>query len=227
MIHRFYFMGRRSDLSLEQFLTYWRTKHPRAVSTPVTQIRRYIQSHRAPEMESTAPFDGIAETWHHDFDDMLSLVRSPVIPIFKKDEENFVNHAHAEDLTTTDRVILDGPRGKEMLKAIFTVKRPPEMTLAEFRCYWQEVHAPIAIKLPGLRRYVQCAVIDEVYSFAEPKWDGIAQLWFDNPEAVRATFQSDYYKNESGPDSQKFIGQSAVVWVHEHPVLPKQFQLEV
>jgi uncharacterized protein (TIGR02118 family) len=224
MIHRFYFMGRRHDLTLEQFLTYWRTKHPRAVSTPVPQIKRYVQSHRAPEMESTAPFDGIAETWHDDFDDMFSLIRSPVIPIFKKDEENFVNHAHAEDLATTDRVILDGQRTTQMLKGIFTVKRPPEMKLADFRRHWQEVHAPLAIKLPGLRRYVQCEVIDEAYSIAEPRWDGAAQLWFDDPESIRRAFESDVYKNESGPDTQKFISQSAVVWVHEHPVLPKRFE---
>jgi uncharacterized protein (TIGR02118 family) len=218
MIHRFYFMGRRSDLTLEQFLTYWRTRHPRAVSTPVPQIKRYIQSHRAPEMESTAPFDGIAETWHDDFDDMFSLIRSPVIPIFKKDEENFVNHAHAEDLACTDRVIVDGARTTQMLKGIFTVKRQPEMKLAEFRRYWKEVHGPIAAKLPGLRRYVQCEVI------AEPRWDGAAQLWFDDPDAVRGSLESDYYKRESHPDTQKFIAHAAVVWVHEHPILPKRFE---
>jgi uncharacterized protein (TIGR02118 family) len=224
MIHRFYFMGRRNDLTLEQFLTYWRTRHPRAVSTPVPQIKRYIQSHRAPEMESTAPFDGIAETWHDDFEDLLSLIRSPVIPIFKKDEENFVNHAHAEDLACTDRVIVEGARTTQMLKGIFTVKRRPEMSLAEFRSYWKEVHAPIAARLPGLRRYVQSEVIDEAYSLAEPKWDGAAQLWFDDPKAIRAYIESDYYKRESGPDTQKFVGQAAVVWVHEHPVLPRRFE---
>ena len=224
MIHRFYFMGRRNDLTLEQFLTYWRTRHPRAVSTPVPQIKRYIQSHRAPEMESTAPFDGIAETWHDDFEDLLSLIRSPVIPIFKKDEENFVNHAHAEDLACTDRVIVEGARTTQMLKGIFTVKRRPEMSLAEFRRYWKEVHAPIAARLPGLRRYVQSEVIDEAYSLAEPKWDGAAQLWFDDPEAVRRAFESEVYKRESSVDTQKFVGQAAVVWVHEHPVLPRRFE---
>jgi uncharacterized protein (TIGR02118 family) len=223
MIHRFYFMGRRQDLTLEQFLTYWRTKHPRAVSTPVTQIRRYVQSHRTPDMESTAPFDGIAETWHNDFDDMLSLIHSPVIPIFKKDEENFVNHAHAEDLAVTDRIILDGQRTTQMVKGIFTVKRLPEMTLAEFRRYWSEVHAPLAIKLPGLRRYVQGEVIDEAYAIAEPRWDGVAQLWFDDPDSVRRCFESEFYQRESHPDGANFISQSAAVWVHEHPVLPRSF----
>jgi hypothetical protein len=67
-------------------------------------------------------------------------------------------------------------------------------------------------------------VLDEVYSFAEPKWDGAAQLWFDDPESVRRAFESDVYKHESGPDTQKFVGQSAVVWVHEHPILPKRFE---
>jgi uncharacterized protein (TIGR02118 family) len=223
MIHRFYFMGRRPDLTLEQFLTYWRTRHPHAVSTPVTQIRRYLQSHRAPEMESTVPFDGVAETWHNDFDDMLSLIRSPVIPIFKKDEENFVNHAHAEDLAATDRVMLDGKRAQGMLKGIFPVKRRPDMKLADFRRHWREVHAPLAVKLPGLRRYVQCDVIDEAFSIAEPRWDGAALLWFDDPAAVRRAFESEVYARESHPDLEKFIGQSAALWVREHAVFPKSY----
>lgn len=223
MIHRFYFMGRRQDLTLEQFLTYWRTKHPRAVSAPVPQIKRYVQSHRAPEMESTAPFDGIAETWHDDFDDLLSLMRSPVIPIFKKDEENFVNHAHAEDLACTDRVVLDGKRTPTMLKGIFPVKRRPDMTLAAFRRHWREVHAPLVLKIPGVRRYVQCEVIDEAYAIAEPRWDGAALMWYDDSEAVRRSYESEVYRRESFPDVDKFVAQSASIWVHEHPVLPKSF----
>jgi len=146
-----------------------------------------------------------------------------VIPIFKKDEENFVNHAHAEDLAVTDHVVLDGPRTTQMVKGIFTVKRLPEMTLADFRRYWREVHAPLALKIPGLRRYVRCEVIDEAYAIAEPRWDGAAQLWFDDPDAMRRAFESEIHQRESHPDGAKFISQSAVVWVHEHPVLPRNF----
>ena len=67
-------------------------------------------------------------------------------------------------------------------------------------------------------------MIDEAYSIAEPRWDGAAQLWFDDPDSVRRAFESEVYQRESHPDGQKFIGQSAVVWVHEHPVLPKRFE---
>jgi uncharacterized protein (TIGR02118 family) len=44
--------------------------------------------------------------------------------------------------------------------------------------------------MPGLRRYVQSHLIDEAYLYGTPRFDGVAQLWFDSPAAFAEAFAS-------------------------------------
>jgi len=76
-----------------------------------------------------------------------------------------------------------------MTKAVFVLHKRPGMDRDEFRRYWRDVHGPIAARMPGLRKYVQNhAVPDSPYG--DPPCDGIAELWFDSAEALRAAFAS-------------------------------------
>ena len=76
-----------------------------------------------------------------------------------------------------------------MTKVIFVVHRRPDMDRDEFRRYWRDVHGPLAARMPGLRKYVQNhAVPDSPYG--DPPCDGIAELWFESPEAMQAGFAS-------------------------------------
>ena len=121
------------------------------------------------------------------------------------DEPNFIDMNRVEWLVTRDHVILDGPQTPGLTKGIFQLRRKPGLSLADFRRYWVEVHGPIVKRLPGLRRYVQCHTVDAAYQYAEPRWDGVAQLWLDSPEAYRAMLDSDEFQNESWPDGGKFL----------------------
>ena len=76
-----------------------------------------------------------------------------------------------------------------MTKVIYVLHRRPDMDLGEFRRYWREVHGPIAAKIPGLRKYVQNHAVPDPASGDLP-CDGIAELWFDSPEAMQAGFAS-------------------------------------
>ena len=40
-----------------------------------------------------------------------------------------------------------------MVKLIALVKRKSSMSVAEFRAYWGDVHAPLARAIPGMRGY--------------------------------------------------------------------------
>ena len=65
-----------------------------------------------------------------------------------------------------------------MIKWIALVKRPRSMTLDELKSWWLSTHALTAKRLPGLRKYVVSITtsgLEEV-----PKYDGIAELWFDS-----------------------------------------------
>jgi uncharacterized protein (TIGR02118 family) len=77
-----------------------------------------------------------------------------------------------------------------MIKLIYCISRRPEMTVEEFQRYWREVHAPIAGAIPGLRRYVQCHVAPETYGGRTPSFDGAAELWFDDLDALRTAMRT-------------------------------------
>jgi len=76
-----------------------------------------------------------------------------------------------------------------MIQEIVLLRRRPGMTRDEFLGYWQEIHGPLAAKLPGLRKYVQAHVLPDPFR-ADLPYDGIAELWFDTPEALHAALAS-------------------------------------
>jgi uncharacterized protein (TIGR02118 family) len=122
---------------------------------------------------------------------MAALRRSPeYIDGALADERKFIDLTRVEWMVTRDHVIKDGPTGGSMVKGVWQLVIKPGMTLDDFRKYWLEVHGPMALKMPGLRRYVQSHLVDEAYLYAQPRFDGVAQLWFDSVEAFAAAFSS-------------------------------------
>lgn len=78
-----------------------------------------------------------------------------------------------------------------MVKLIYCISKKPDLSVDEFQRYWREKHAPIAGAIPGLRRYVQSHVVPALYDrgLALP-YDGAAELWFDDIDALRAAMRS-------------------------------------
>ncbi len=62
-------LTRKPELSPEQFVSYWRTKHAPMVRK-VPHLRRYVISLRTKSIAGEPMPDGVAELW---FDDMGSL----------------------------------------------------------------------------------------------------------------------------------------------------------
>jgi uncharacterized protein (TIGR02118 family) len=73
-----------------------------------------------------------------------------------------------------------------MVKVVAIVKRKSGMSVDAFQEHWRTRHAEVVAKLPGLRRYVQSHTLPSGYRKGEPAWDGIAELWFDDTDALRA-----------------------------------------
>jgi uncharacterized protein (TIGR02118 family) len=121
---------------------------------------------------------------------------------------------------TEDRVILEGTRKPGAVKGLYRIKRRAEFTVEQFRRYWLDVHADFGLRLPGLRRYVQCLTTDASYRDGEPAWDGVAQIWFDDVAAVKAMIESSIGV-ESYEDILKFVGAFDVLFVEEIPMLPR------
>ena len=96
-----------------------------------------------------------------------------------------------------------------MVKLIYCISKKPGLTVEEFQRYWRETHGPIAARIPGLRRYVQCHVVPELYGRQDPPYDGAAELWFDDLDAMRAAMQSDEVK-AAMEDEKNFIDHTRV-----------------
>ncbi len=75
-----------------------------------------------------------------------------------------------------------------MIKSLSLLTRRPELTHEQFVKHWLEIHAPLALKVPGVRRYVQTHIIGERtrpdIPTTEVDVDGVAELWFDDLEAM-------------------------------------------
>ena len=74
MVKLVFVLRRRSDLTLEEFQTYWRDTHAPLVASHAATlgIRRYVQTHTLDSPFNTAlqasrggpaPYDGVAELW--------------------------------------------------------------------------------------------------------------------------------------------------------------------
>jgi uncharacterized protein (TIGR02118 family) len=100
-----------------------------------------------------------------------------------------------------------------MTRVIFVAKKRPDLTEDEFMTYWQQIHAPLVAKIPGVRRHVIHSVIRaELGAEVEPICDGIAEIWFDHLSTAQDAAESKEGQ-AAAADVQKFCapGSGAVV----------------
>lgn len=108
-----------------------------------------------------------------------------------------------------------------MVKLLYLITRKPELTVEEFQRYWRETHAPIAARIPGLRRYVQCHIPTTLYAGdTPPAYDGVAELWFDDFDALRSALASPEVA-AAREDERNFIDhrRALAIVTEEHVVL--------
>jgi uncharacterized protein (TIGR02118 family) len=87
-----------------------------------------------------------------------------------------------------------------VIKLSFAVRRRREIDPAEFHRYWRETHGPLVRSLQpalGIRRYVQTHRIQtplnealRVGRGALEAFDGVAELWWDDLDALVAAVAS-------------------------------------
>ena len=80
-----------------------------------------------------------------------------------------------------------------MIKVTEIVKRAKGMTVEEFQDHWLHSHGPIVAEMPGLLRYAQSHTRPGGYRRGEPAYDGIAELWFQDKEALRSIATTDEF----------------------------------
>jgi uncharacterized protein (TIGR02118 family) len=75
-----------------------------------------------------------------------------------------------------------------VIKLIAMVKRRPDIDFETFRLRWCEEHPQLVRSMPGVAAYTQN--LAEGGARKERVYDGIAELWFEDHDAMRAAFAS-------------------------------------
>jgi len=95
-----------------------------------------------------------------------------------------------------------------MIAAISLMRRQDTLGLSRFRRHWLDVHGPLVCAFPGVRRYVQCHVIDSLAANEaglSMRIDGFPILVFDN-DADRLRAHHSPEMAECNIDSRQFVG---------------------
>ena len=97
-----------------------------------------------------------------------------------------------------------------MIKTVGLLTRKDGWTREQFVKHWVETHAPLAHKVPGLRRYVQNHIRGERtradIEATAVEIDGIAELWFDDQAALETASRTPEMKALHA-DGALFIGR--------------------
>ena len=95
------------------------------------------------------------------------------------------------------------------------LKKKAEMGSVEFTKYWLETHAPMAKKMPGLRRYVVNVVRPPPNR--GPEFDGVVEMWFDDTESMKKAFAS-HEGQATQKDTEKFTSMITTLFIDEHVI---------
>jgi uncharacterized protein (TIGR02118 family) len=109
-----------------------------------------------------------------------------------------------------------------VIKIISLLTRKAGMTHEQFIKHWVEVHAPLSRAVPGLRRYVQSHILEERKHPHIPSTDievdGIAELWYDDREAMARSGASPEAKALFA-DGALFIGKIKSFTIEERVII--------
>ncbi len=112
-----------------------------------------------------------------------------------------------------------------MIKVLSLLTRKPGLSHEDFVRHWRDIHGPLAHGVPGIRRYVQAHITgtrtraDIVESDVEI--DGIAELWYDDEAAMRASAATQEAKRLYA-DGALFIGRIKTFIIDEQEVIPRR-----
>jgi uncharacterized protein (TIGR02118 family) len=110
-----------------------------------------------------------------------------------------------------------------MIKVLSLLTRKEGLSHEQFVKHWLEVHGPLALPVPGIRRYVQSHITGTRtradIAETEVEIDGFAELWYDDEDSLR--------RSAATPEAQRlyadgatFIGRIKTFIVEEKEIIP-------
>jgi len=198
---------RQSGMSHEEFVDYWRENH-----TPIAKdIEGVVRYHQVlPTDPANAEFDGIAELYFENIEDLHAALGSPgsrdydptreVAARAREDVDNFLAIDERPRFIGEETVQKDEVGGDTdgLYKHSAFLVRQEGMTHEEFVEYWQTNHTPIAREIEGVVRYTTVLPADP----ENAEFDGVAELYFEDLDALYDALGSEGSR-DYGPDKGK------------------------
>ena len=112
-----------------------------------------------------------------------------------------------------------------MIKLVSLLTRRPELTHEQFVRHWRDIHGPLALAVPGVRRYVQSHIrgtrVRADIAETAVEIDGIAELWYDDEAALAASAASPEARALYA-DGALFIGRIKTYMIDEQVIIPPE-----
>jgi uncharacterized protein (TIGR02118 family) len=102
-----------------------------------------------------------------------------------------------------------------MFKLIILLTKKQAMEDDAFTRYLLQVHAPLAKKMPGLRKYV-VNIVQKPPS-KEPDYHGVVELWFDDRGSMKKAFSSPEGE-DTQKDTEEFTSRTITLFIDEHEI---------
>jgi uncharacterized protein (TIGR02118 family) len=110
-----------------------------------------------------------------------------------------------------------------MIKVLSLLTRKHGISHAEFVRHWFDIHGPLALAVPGIRRYVQSHITDTLtrpdVAETDVDVDGIAELWYDDLDSFRRAAATPEMKRLTD-DGALFIAQIKTYVIEERQIVP-------
>jgi uncharacterized protein (TIGR02118 family) len=203
---------------------YWAETHGKLVANN-PNLRRYHHYFSLPEAYESTPkptFIGISMFWRDDPFMMSQPAPGGWFPVREDDQHVFdrtrrwpIDDQHA-DILGEENIIIDSEKTPSMVNAIFMVCRLPGLDHRDFFEHWSEVQGPLAMKLPGLRRYIQNHAILEAFTRGGQTHDGWSEFWFDDFAAFQRAVTSPEWRAMEEDGRTLFCEQKGIVIGREY-----------
>ena len=103
-----------------------------------------------------------------------------------------------------------------MFKLIVLLKKMENITEEEFAEHWLNIHVPLVMMMPGVRRYVVNLV--KKPPNRESEFHGVVELWFDDIVSMKKAFASSMGQITER-DSHKFTSDVLTLFVEEREII--------
>jgi uncharacterized protein (TIGR02118 family) len=232
MIIRMGLLSRKHDMSQSDFASFWQGKHGPLVCSKIPALKGYVQNLVTDQLQrgidfkrGPLSFDGFSQLSFDSLTEMRRLIGRQEIEALVADEVNFLSDITV--ITTLRNVVVTPPKSGKFVKRMSTLRKRPDITMAEFQQEWFNAHSFLVKRIPGLLGYRQNLVIDRQKNRLGDSddgmglgIDGIVELWFEDLDGIERGFRSDRGKTTM-MHAQEFISEISTFMVEATVIIPE------